>query len=70
MDKNRMQELAGVIVTEGRRENTLEGKILNTLSGADFEQWYENEFMDFIEGKTNAPGKEDILKEIKRMFGV
>lgn len=46
----------------------MEEKIYQMLMGAQFENWYENEFMDHVEGEEGAKSKEEILEDIKRML--
>ena len=41
--------------------------ILEMLSGAEFEKWYETDFMDYVEGEENAKTKREILYDIARM---
>ena len=44
---------------------TAEEKVFEMLMSAKFERWYENEFMDFVEGEKGAPSKERILEFIR-----
>ena len=46
----------------------MEEKIYQMLMGASFETWYENEFMDHVEGEEGAKSKEEIIEDIKRML--
>lgn len=43
-------------------------RIYNVLSGGTFEEWYNKDFMDYIEGDDKAKSKGDILADIKDMF--
>ncbi len=36
--------------------------VFDMLMSADFEDWYQSEFMPFVEGDENAPSKTVILK--------
>lgn len=44
-------------------------KVFKMLMSAKFVYWYENEFLEFVEGQENAKTKEEILKDLKRMLG-
>lgn len=72
MDKKRLQELAGVQLNEAVN-NSPEGKILKVFMGSEFEEWYEDSLAPFIRGDETESvtiSKEEILKDIKEMFGV
>ena len=47
----------------------MEEKVFEMLMSAKFAYWYENEFLDFVEGEENALSKEQILADIKQMLG-
>jgi hypothetical protein len=44
---------------------TIEEQVLEMLTSASFEVWYETEFMDFVEGEKGAPSKQQVLEFIK-----
>jgi len=39
--------------------------LFNILQKQSFENWYSNEFQDYITGEENAPSKTDVLKELE-----
>lgn len=43
-------------------------RIYNILTGRTFEEWYNKDFMDYIEGDDKAKSKKDILADIKNLF--
>jgi hypothetical protein len=43
-------------------------KVLEMLMSAKFERWYENEFMDFVEGVELPPSKKEILQDLENML--
>ena len=44
-------------------------KVLEMLMGADFERWYENEFMGWVEGSCDlVEGQKRILADLKKML--
>ena len=51
-----------------REKMTVEEKILDMLMGAQFDRWYNNQFMDFVEGEEGAQSREEILECIKKML--
>jgi len=72
MDTKRLQELAGVQLDEAP-DKSPEGKILRVLMSSDFEEWQEESLSPFIRGdetESVTVSKEEILKDIKEMFGV
>jgi hypothetical protein len=44
-------------------------KVLNMLMSGCFERWYENDFMDFVEGEENAPNEAQILTWLSEQLG-
>jgi len=44
--------------------------IMNTLMSARFGDWFEKDFMDFVEGESDSKSTEEILDDIKEMFRV
>jgi len=50
--------------------HTIEEKILDTLLGAKFENWYKKDFRDFVVDENNAKSNDQILKDIKSLFDV
>ena len=46
----------------------MEEKVLEMLMGAKFERWYENDFMDYVEGEADAKCKEEILADLEKML--
>jgi hypothetical protein len=44
-------------------------KVLNMLMSGGFERWYENDFMDFVEGEENAPNEAQILTWLSEQLG-
>ena len=44
-------------------------KVLDMLNSADFERWYENEYMAFVEGDENAQTGEQILAWLAKRLG-
>ena len=51
-----------------KTERKMEEKILELLMGAKFERWYENDFMDYVEGEANSKCKEEILADLEKML--
>lgn len=43
-------------------------QILEALTRADFEKWYETKFMDFITGEETAPTKNEILEQLYQLL--
>lgn len=39
--------------------------LLNILEKQSFENWYNNEFQDYITGEEDAPTQAEILKELE-----
>lgn len=46
----------------------IEERILYMMTFSDFEEWYKNEFTDFIEGNENAKSKKEMVNDIKDML--
>lgn len=46
----------------------MEEKVLEMLMSAQFDWWYQNQFMDFVEGSENPPTEEEILAGIRSML--
>ena len=44
----------------------MEKAVFNLLMSRPFERWYENEFMDFVEGAEGAPSMQEILQWLKK----
>ncbi|MFY0656428.1 MAG: hypothetical protein JXR12_06730 [Neptunomonas phycophila] len=42
--------------------------VFGMLMGAAFEEWYENDFQDYVEGEEGCKSKEEIQADIKRML--
>ena len=49
-------------------DNSPEGKILKMLEGRDFEDWYKEDFMDYISGEEGAEDREGILSALRDML--
>ena len=47
-----------------------EVKIYSKLMSATFDDWFNGDFMDHVEGASGAKSQEEILKDIKQMFKV
>ena len=47
-----------------------EGKIFGGLITLDFGPWYNEKFRPFLRSDKGAPTKEQILKDIKKIFEV
>lgn len=67
MNNNSLHKAFTSVITENMEK---ERNILNTLVSHDFDKWYEKDFLDFVKGETNAPSREQILKDIKDLFKV
>jgi len=63
-----LQETAQELLKEN--PNSPEGKIFDGLLTDEFGPWYNQKFRPFIRDDNGAPSKEQILKDIKRIFEV
>ncbi len=43
-------------------------KIYEMLMGSKFEHWYNEDFMDHVEGEEGAKSKEEIIKDLEEML--
>lgn len=74
--KNSPQYIQGKLIqreleTRNVKENlSHESKIYDVLLSYDFDEWYEKQFKDHVVGEEKAPTKEEILKDIKKLFHV
>ena len=46
------------------------GEVLSGLERQAFADWYETDFIDYVEGAEDARSKEEILEDIKRIFRI
>ena len=53
---------------EKERELEVAKRVYEMMMGADFERWYENEFMDHVEGEAGCQDKDEILDDIVKML--
>ena len=45
-------------------------KVFEMLMGSKFVSWYENEFMDWVEGSGDlVEGQKQLLADLKKMLG-
>lgn len=45
-------------------------KIEDALSKERFRQWYENDYVNFIEMNENSKSKEEIIEDIQDIFDI
>jgi hypothetical protein len=61
----------GIVVSVmNEQERQLAEKILAAMESNRFEKWYNNRFMPFIKGDTNAPSRDEILLGIVHMMNL
>lgn len=67
MKKPTLAESFSMIVEE---DLSKEKEILQSILSSDFEKWYRTDFKKFLFQVGDSPTREDMLKDIKRIFKV